>query len=385
MATADHRGKEQEEYEAKRKKNKMLQRRATKAHVMSDLMAGSKLDTESLFKRYDNDGSGTLSLRELRQALAHLDLKSCGVTAKELLADMDVDGSGEVDILEFERQMPKEVRAKLLAEQAKKLLSPAVRPAAAAAGGGGTTQRRKVDKGSRPKHDDSIAMPWRTAEWQSIREEEQEERLSGKGTFVFGQRVPYHGEIIVPTPPVDVRRAAVDRFWHGMKQQQRPTQFSAQSSRASTVVSAAGSSRAGGVAWQLSATDRHKVSPLETDRQTDSQTDRQTGRQTDRQTGRAGGRAGEKTHHPAACSPGGCPTHACAACGACWSNASPPFLSVCVLCSLSSAAAQEVHRLQTHQRRALRAAQANKRGQPRRPRRAAGGPALPAGLALRAP
>lgn len=99
----------------------------------------------------------------------------------------------------------------------------------------------QVDKGTRPVHDDAVACPWRTPAWRTIKTEEQDERLSGRGTFVFGQRVPYHGEIVLPTQPVDGRRAAVDAFWHQVKRPVPP--LSAQSSRVSTASSRAISAR----------------------------------------------------------------------------------------------------------------------------------------------
>eukprot|EP01052_Picozoa_sp_SAG31_P034424 SAG31_NODE_4021_length_3659_cov_1.569382_1_plen_466_part_00 len=248
MATADHRGQERAAYEEKIRKKKMLQRRQTKAAALSDMLSGNALDTESLFKQYDTDGSGKLSLRELRQALAGLDLKSAGTSSKELLAAMDQGGDGEVDIFEFEAAMPTEVREKLLLQQALKLASPAIRGQQPGQTPGlfGASPREKsrslVDPATRPVHSDEIACPWRTASWKHIKHEEREEKLSGRGTFVFGQRVPYHGEIVLPSPKVDTRLAAINSFWSNIRRP-KPPEISPQRSGATQLSMASSSSR----------------------------------------------------------------------------------------------------------------------------------------------
>ena len=222
MATANHRGQEHAEWEEKRKINQQLHRRATKASLLSDVMKGNSLDTESLFKQFDTDLSGKLSLRELRQALATLDLKGAGTSIKELLALMDADGNGEVDIHEFEEAMPPEVRGKLMAMQANQRLIHGHKKEDRRS----AVSQRKVDKSARPKHSDEVACPWRTQAWRTIREEEEAERLTGKGTFAFGQRVPYHGNIRVPRPPPDPRRAAVLAFQLQLPSPTTPPQVS---------------------------------------------------------------------------------------------------------------------------------------------------------------
>lgn len=65
--------------------------------MTSDEVAGLK----ELFKSFDTDGSGTISIDELRQGLK---LKSAGPAMDELRAIMktiDIDGSGELDYEEF--------------------------------------------------------------------------------------------------------------------------------------------------------------------------------------------------------------------------------------------------------------------------------------------
>ena len=70
----------------------------------------------------------------------------------------------------------------------------------------------KVDRAGRPVHPDAVACPWRVPAWKQIREEERREKFSGKGTFVFGRRVPYQGGIVVPSPTIDSRM--VSAFAH---------------------------------------------------------------------------------------------------------------------------------------------------------------------------
>jgi Ca2+-binding EF-hand superfamily protein len=59
------------------------------------------------FKRFDADGSGSISTKEVSTALADLDLLK-GRSEEEvrrMVAAVDVDGSGEVDFAEFLEMM----------------------------------------------------------------------------------------------------------------------------------------------------------------------------------------------------------------------------------------------------------------------------------------
>lgn len=51
------------------------------------------------FALYDADGSGTLTLEELKQATKHLGLSKQEV--EKMFAQMDIDGNGEITADEF--------------------------------------------------------------------------------------------------------------------------------------------------------------------------------------------------------------------------------------------------------------------------------------------
>ena len=85
------------------------------------LADGQTHDPDSLFKQYDTDGSGKLSLKELQRALKRLDLKAAGTSSEQLLSTMDQGGDGEIDIQEFESAMPREVWERLQLQRAEDL------------------------------------------------------------------------------------------------------------------------------------------------------------------------------------------------------------------------------------------------------------------------
>ena len=56
---------------------------------------------KEMFKSFDKDGSGTITIDELQRGLQKKGAKTTSQEMKELLKSMDVDGSGEVDYEEF--------------------------------------------------------------------------------------------------------------------------------------------------------------------------------------------------------------------------------------------------------------------------------------------
>lgn len=56
---------------------------------------------KEMFKSFDKDGSGTITIDELQKGLQKKGAKTTSEEMKELLKSMDVDGSGEVDYEEF--------------------------------------------------------------------------------------------------------------------------------------------------------------------------------------------------------------------------------------------------------------------------------------------
>ena len=58
-----------------------------------------------LLRDWDEDGNGTVSLREFTKALPVIGLKVSAETAQTLFAEFDADGSGEVDLAELNRKL----------------------------------------------------------------------------------------------------------------------------------------------------------------------------------------------------------------------------------------------------------------------------------------
>merc|ERR1711871_50024 len=57
------------------------------------------------FRKFDDDGSGTIDASELKLALQHMGLKLSAAEVSELLTSADKDGNGEIDMEEFEGMM----------------------------------------------------------------------------------------------------------------------------------------------------------------------------------------------------------------------------------------------------------------------------------------
>lgn len=74
-------------------------------------------DMARIFKQFDSDGSGYLSLDELQRAFHAIGLpRRQGAKADQdaaTFAAMDTDGNGMIDLVEFENNLPHDVREKL--------------------------------------------------------------------------------------------------------------------------------------------------------------------------------------------------------------------------------------------------------------------------------
>lgn len=70
-----------------------------------------------MFKQFDSDGSGYLSMGELQRAFRAIGLPKRSGEKLELDAQMfkqmDTDGNGMIDVIEFENNLPDDVREKL--------------------------------------------------------------------------------------------------------------------------------------------------------------------------------------------------------------------------------------------------------------------------------
>ncbi|WP_370947964.1 EF-hand domain-containing protein [Amycolatopsis sp. cg5] len=66
---------------------------------MTSVSEEKKAEYGAMFSALDKDGSGTVSVRELREAMARLGLDES--KAVGTLAGIDLDGDGEVDLQEF--------------------------------------------------------------------------------------------------------------------------------------------------------------------------------------------------------------------------------------------------------------------------------------------
>jgi Ca2+-binding EF-hand superfamily protein len=57
---------------------------------------------QKIFAQHDSDGSGTISVSELTLALKDLKVEASEQEVASLMKDIDVDGSGELNVQEFE-------------------------------------------------------------------------------------------------------------------------------------------------------------------------------------------------------------------------------------------------------------------------------------------
>jgi Ca2+-binding EF-hand superfamily protein len=64
-----------------------------------------KLRAQELFARYDNDGSGEISLGELKTAMESLKVVLTDMELMNMAADLDVDGDANIGIVEFEEML----------------------------------------------------------------------------------------------------------------------------------------------------------------------------------------------------------------------------------------------------------------------------------------
>jgi Ca2+-binding EF-hand superfamily protein len=240
MRKADLRGQELARFKEKQRINRKAQRHDSivGGHVRA-AHDSRVLDTVSIFREFDHDGSGSLTVRELRHALSALlqDLPA-GMTVcrghasllanldaghskpsrsvgrpliysptkcqvKDLLGAFDGDGDGEVDLSEFEKQMPAVVRDMLLRrQQLAQLGNATVRhgdglakaPGRSALRGPAVKQNfgssgrfyaaRSYGSGSDPSTrvavPDSVGRPWfqrgggRAAGWQGVLDDERQ-------------------------------------------------------------------------------------------------------------------------------------------------------------------------------------------------------------------
>merc|ERR1719240_212707 len=60
---------------------------------------------EATFKEFDKDGSGSIDLAELDQALASIGIKKTRKELKQMMQAADNDGNGEIDFEEFVAMM----------------------------------------------------------------------------------------------------------------------------------------------------------------------------------------------------------------------------------------------------------------------------------------
>ncbi|CAD7967599.1 unnamed protein product [Amoebophrya sp. A120] len=79
-----------------------------------------------IFKHFDSDGSGSIDVDELRDAMQALGIKVTMASAKKIMATIDADGNGTVEWEEFETffekcKNPEEIRSLLSAQNAKYL------------------------------------------------------------------------------------------------------------------------------------------------------------------------------------------------------------------------------------------------------------------------
>jgi Ca2+-binding EF-hand superfamily protein len=71
-----------------------------------------KLRSRALFKKFDSDGSGEIDLGELRDAMASIRVILTESELEHMLADLDVDGSASIGMVEFEAVMDKMYNSK---------------------------------------------------------------------------------------------------------------------------------------------------------------------------------------------------------------------------------------------------------------------------------
>jgi len=65
----------------------------------------SQAEILEAFKVFDKDGSGKISVKELREVMTSLGEKLTEGEVEEMIKDADIDGDGEIDINEFVKMM----------------------------------------------------------------------------------------------------------------------------------------------------------------------------------------------------------------------------------------------------------------------------------------
>jgi calcium-dependent protein kinase len=64
----------------------------------------SKKNLEGAFNMFDKDGSGSITIDEIKHVLGPMHKGNTDVWVK-VIAEVDIDGNGEIDLLEFKNMM----------------------------------------------------------------------------------------------------------------------------------------------------------------------------------------------------------------------------------------------------------------------------------------
>lgn len=113
IAMKDERGKDLAMHRAAVSKTRSSRKMHDASFHVKAAKKGEKAVEIDIFHQFDNDGSGTLSRRELRRALngikKHLDPVAVAQMAG-ILGKLDEDGDGEVNIVEWDAKLPEDLR-----------------------------------------------------------------------------------------------------------------------------------------------------------------------------------------------------------------------------------------------------------------------------------
>lgn len=75
------------------------------AFSMKDINEKDLSQIDGMFKQLDEDGSGSIELKELQDAMKMLHMTQTGQSLIEQFKYMDSDGSGEIDFEEFAQML----------------------------------------------------------------------------------------------------------------------------------------------------------------------------------------------------------------------------------------------------------------------------------------